>query len=74
MRNEINEIFNLKGLIAGNSGSQSGGWFRKEIKSADDFNGLKFRMPGLDGKVFAKLGASVQNIPGGELYQARWTV
>ena len=27
-------------------------------------------MPGLDGKVFAKLGASVQNIPGGELYQA----
>ena len=27
-------------------------------------------MPGLVGKVLGKLGASVQNIPGGELYQA----
>ncbi len=67
---ELGEIFNLKGMLAGNSGSQSGGWFRKEINSADDFNGLKFRMPGLGGKVLGKLGASVQNIPGGELYQA----
>ena len=66
----LGEIFNLKGMLAGNSGSQSGGWFRKEINSADDFNGLKFRMPGLGGKVLGKLGASVQNIPGGELYQA----
>ena len=70
LHDELGQIFNLKGLIAGNSGSQSGGWFRKEIKSADDFNGLKFRMPGLGGKVLGKLGASVQNIPGGELYQA----
>lgn len=70
LHDELNEIFNLKGLMAGNSGSQSGGWFRNEIASADDFNGLKFRMPGLGGKVLGKLGASVQNIPGGELYQA----
>lgn len=70
LHDELGEIFNLKGLIGGNSGSQSGGWFRKEINSAADFNGLKFRMPGLGGKVLGKLGASVQNIPGGELYQA----
>ena len=70
LHDELGEIFNMKGLLAGNSGSQSGGWFRKEMKSADDFNGLKFRMPGLGGKVLGKLGASVQNIPGGELYQA----
>jgi len=70
LHDELGEIFNMKGLLAGNSGSQSGGWFRKEIGSADDFNGLKFRMPGLGGKVLGKLGASVQNIPGGELYQA----
>ena len=70
LHDELGEIFNLKGLLAGNSGSQSGGWFRKEINSADDFNGLKFRMPGLGGQVLGKLGASVQNIPGGELYQA----
>ncbi|WP_372573105.1 TRAP transporter substrate-binding protein [Ruegeria jejuensis] len=70
LHDELGSIFNLKGLIAGNSGSQSGGWFRKEINSVDDFKGLKFRMPGLGGQVLTKLGASVQNIPGGELYQA----
>ncbi|MEM6759186.1 MAG: TRAP transporter substrate-binding protein [Pseudomonadota bacterium] len=70
LHDELGEIFNMKGMLAGNSGSQSGGWFRKEMSSAADFNGLKFRMPGLGGKVLGKLGASVQNIPGGELYQA----
>ena len=70
LHDELGAIFNLKGMLAGNSGSQSGGWFRNEISSADDFNGLKFRMPGLGGQVLGKLGASVQNIPGGELYQA----
>ena len=70
LHDELGMIFNMKGLLAGNTGSQSGGWFRKEITSADDFNGLKFRMPGLGGKVLGELGASVQNIPGGELYQA----
>ncbi|MEP4194968.1 MAG: TRAP transporter substrate-binding protein [Aliishimia sp.] len=70
LHDELGEIFNLKGLLCGNSGSQSGGWFRNEIGSAADFNGLKFRMPGLGGQVLGKMGASVQNIPGGELYQA----
>ncbi|MAI58353.1 MAG: ABC transporter substrate-binding protein, partial [Rhodobacteraceae bacterium] len=70
IHDEIGEMFNFKGLIAGNTGGQSGGWFRKEMSSADDFKGLKFRMPGLGGKALGKLGASVQNIPGGELYQA----
>ena len=70
IHDEIGQIFNFKGLLAGNSGGQSGGWFRKEMTSPDDFNGLKYRMPGLGGKVLGKLGASVQNIPGGELYQA----
>ena len=70
LHDEIGQIFGFKGLLAGNSGSQSGGWFRSEIASADDFQGLRFRMPGLGGKVLGKLGASVQNIPGGELYQA----
>lgn len=70
LHDELGSIFNLKGMLAGNSGSQSGGWFRKEINSAADFNGLKFRMPGLGGQVLGKMGASVQNIPGGELYQA----
>jgi len=67
---ELGKIFGLKSFEAGNTGAQAGGWFRKEIKSAEDFNGLKFRMPGLGGKALGKLGASVQNLPGGEVYQA----
>ncbi len=70
LHDEIGEIFGFKGFQCGNSGSQSGGWFRNEINSAADFQGLKFRMPGLGGQVLGKMGASVQNIPGGELYQA----
>lgn len=67
---ELGEEFGLVSHIAGNTGPQAGGWFRKEINSADDFNGLKFRMPGLGGKALGKLGASVQTLPGGEIYQA----
>ena len=67
---ELAEIFNLKPFMAGNTGTQGGGWFRKEINSPEDFNGLKFRMPGLGGKALGHMGVSVQNIPGSEVYQA----
>ena len=66
----LGEIFGLKSFLAGNTGTQAGGWFRKEINSPEDFNGLKFRMPGLGGKALGYLGASVQNLPGSEVYQA----
>jgi TRAP-type mannitol/chloroaromatic compound transport system substrate-binding protein len=70
LQDEIGEIFGLKTFMAGNTGTQAGGWFRKEITGPDDFNGLKFRMPGLGGKVLGNMGASVQNLPGAEVYQA----
>jgi len=67
---ELGEIFNLKSFLAGNTGSQAGGWFRQEISGPEDFQGLKFRMPGLGGKALSVMGASVQNLPGAEVYQA----
>ncbi len=70
LHSNLGEIFGLKPFIAGQTGAQGGGWFRKEIKSAADFQGLKFRMPGLGGDALSKLGASVQTIAGGEIYQA----
>ena len=70
LHDELGQIFGLKSFIAGNTGAQAGGWFAKEINGPEDFNGLKFRMPGLGGKALGKLGASVQNIPGSEVYQA----
>jgi TRAP-type mannitol/chloroaromatic compound transport system substrate-binding protein len=70
LHNELGQIFGLKSFLAGNTGPQSGGWFRQEINGPEDFQGLKFRMPGQGGEVLGKLGASVQNLPGGEVYQA----
>ncbi|MBU7321148.1 hypothetical protein KQX66_36525, partial [Paenibacillus sp. SM 69] len=70
LADDLYSIFGLKCFSAGNTGPQSGGWFRKEINSAEDFQGLKFRMPGQGGQVLGKLGASVQNLPGSEVYQA----
>ncbi len=66
----LGEIFGVKGFLAGNTSSQGGGWFRQPINSVDDFQGLKFRMPGLGAQVLSKMGASVQVLPGGEIYQA----
>ncbi len=60
--------FNVLAFPGGNTGVQMGGWFRKEIKTVDDLKGLKMRIPGFAGKVMARLGVSVTNIPGGELY------
>jgi TRAP-type mannitol/chloroaromatic compound transport system substrate-binding protein len=70
LHDELGQIFGLKSFLGGNTGAQAGGWFAKEINSPEDFNGLKFRMPGLGGKALGKLGASVQNLPGAEVYQA----
>ncbi len=70
LHHELGEIFGLKSYLAGQTGAQGGGWFRAPVQSADDFKGLKFRMPGLGGEALSKLGASVQVIPGGEIYQA----
>ncbi|MEM9601100.1 MAG: TRAP transporter substrate-binding protein [Pseudomonadota bacterium] len=66
----LGEIFGLKSFLAGNTGTQAGGWFAKEITGPEDFNGLKFRMPGLGGKALGYMGASVQNIPGSDVYQS----
>jgi TRAP-type mannitol/chloroaromatic compound transport system substrate-binding protein len=60
--------FNLKGFLAGNTGTQMFGWFRKEINSLDDLKGLKFRTPGNNAKILTKLGATVVLLAGGEIF------
>ncbi|MBK0394196.1 TRAP transporter substrate-binding protein [Ramlibacter algicola] len=63
--------YNMKSFSAGNTGTQMGGWYRKEIKTVADLKGLKMRMGGgLFGEAMAKLGVVAQNMPAGEVYQA----
>jgi TRAP-type mannitol/chloroaromatic compound transport system substrate-binding protein len=66
---EVAGEFGLKCIACGSTGVQMGGWFNKEIETADDLKGLKMRIPGLGGDVLAKLGASPVSLPGGQIYE-----
>src|SRR6201747_299344 len=68
--NEFYKKYNCISLLAGNTGCQMGGWFRKELTSVDDLKGLKFRIGGFAGRVLQKLGAVPQQIAGGDIYPA----
>jgi TRAP-type mannitol/chloroaromatic compound transport system substrate-binding protein len=56
--------------MGGNTGTQMGGWWRKEVKTVDDLKGIKMRIAGLGGTVFAPLGVVPQQIAGGDIYPA----
>jgi TRAP-type mannitol/chloroaromatic compound transport system substrate-binding protein len=68
--NEFYKKFNIYGLPCGNTGAQMGGWFRKEIKTVADLQGLKMRIGGIAGSVMQKLGVVPQQIAGGDIYPA----
>ncbi|MEM8798581.1 MAG: TRAP transporter substrate-binding protein [Pseudomonadota bacterium] len=65
---ELSAKFNIKPLMAGNTGTQMGGWYNKEINQVADFAGLRIRMPGLGGEVMSKLGATPVTKAGSEIY------
>jgi TRAP-type mannitol/chloroaromatic compound transport system substrate-binding protein len=62
--------FGCYGLPMGNTCSQMGGWFRKEINTVADLNGLKFRIGGFAGKVISRLGVVPQSLAPGDIYPA----
>jgi TRAP-type mannitol/chloroaromatic compound transport system substrate-binding protein len=61
---------NLMPFAAGCSGVQMTGWFKKEIRSVSDLKGVKMRIPGLAGRIYASLGVEVRQLPGGEIFPA----
>ena len=64
------EGYNIVSVPCGSTGAQMGGWFRKEIKTVSDLSGLKMRIAGIAGQIFAKLGVVPQQIAGGDIYPA----
>ena len=68
--NEFYHTQGVHGIPCGNTGAQMGGWFRKEINTVQDLEGLKMRIGGFAGKVLEKLGVVPQQIPGGDIYPA----
>ena len=68
---KLNEFFATQDLVympGGNTGTQMGGWFRKEINTVADLSGLKMRIAGLAGQVMEKVGVVPQQIAGGDIY------
>ena len=62
--------YNITAHPAGDTGAQMGGWFRNEIRTPADINGLKFRVSGLAGRVFQAMGAIPQQTAAGDIYPA----
>jgi TRAP-type mannitol/chloroaromatic compound transport system substrate-binding protein len=72
-RELLRDFFKDYGIInfqGGNTGTQMGGWFRKEIHAVKDLNGVKMRIGGFAGKVMQRLGLVPQQIAGGDIYPA----
>jgi TRAP-type mannitol/chloroaromatic compound transport system substrate-binding protein len=70
LMNEFLADYKITAFPGGNTGAQMGGWFRKEIKSVADLNGLKMRIAGFAGAIMQKLGVVPQQIAGGDIYPA----
>jgi TRAP-type mannitol/chloroaromatic compound transport system substrate-binding protein len=68
--NDLYKKYNTVTFLAGNTGCQMGGWFRKEINTVDDLKGLKMRIGGFAGRVMQKLGVVPQQLAGGDIYPA----
>jgi TRAP-type mannitol/chloroaromatic compound transport system substrate-binding protein len=62
--------YNIVNFPAGNTGTQMGGWFNREINKAEDFRGLKMRIPGLAGQIMKSLGVEPVSLPGSEIVAA----
>jgi TRAP-type mannitol/chloroaromatic compound transport system substrate-binding protein len=70
LMDEVYDSFGVVALPCGQTGGQMFGWFRKELKTTADFQGLKMRTAGFGGRVMAKLGVVPQQIAGGDIYPA----
>ncbi len=54
----------------GNTGTQMGGWFKREVNTVKDFQGLHMRVPGLGGKILERLGATIHSLSGDQIFVA----
>ncbi len=61
---------NVVGYFAMPMPTQPLGWFKREINSADDMKGLKYRTVGLAADLMQEMGVKVTQLPGGEIVPA----
>ncbi|MBN8971908.1 MAG: TRAP transporter substrate-binding protein [Xanthobacteraceae bacterium] len=68
LADEFFKQYKVVAVPCGNTGTQMGGWFRKEIKTVGDLSGLKMRIGGIAGQVLQKVGVVPQQLAGGDIY------
>ena len=61
---------NIVGFLSFGMPAQPLGWFKSEITDAAQLQGLKYRTVGLAADLFQSMGASVAQLPGGEIVPA----
>lgn len=61
---------NLVGFFCMPMPTQPLGWFKREVKSAEDMQGLKYRTVGLATDIMQGMGLKVTQLPGGEIVPA----
>ena len=72
-RELLREFFRGYGIVnflGGNTGTQMGGWYRKQMTGVEDIKGLKIRIAGLAGRVMERMVAVPQQIAGADVYPA----
>lgn len=67
---EFYSNYNVLSFLGGNTNIQMGGWYRKQINSVEDINGLKIRIAGIGGEILSRMGAIPQQIAGSDIYPA----
>lgn len=70
---ELYADFGVKPFMAGNTGMSMAGWFREPLTNIHDLKGLRFRMPGLGGRMYAPFGVVQRSLPPGEILQGLQT-
>ena len=62
--------YNVHVMLCGTYAPETSGWFKNEITSIADLEGLNMRFFGLGAKVMQKLGVSTSLLAGGDIYPA----
>ncbi len=70
LMDEIVGQYGVKALNCNLLAPEASGWFRKEINSPEDLNGLKMRIAGLGGRTLEKFGVSSQVLAAPDIYPA----
>lgn len=67
---DIYHQHNIHGIICGISPPEASGWFKNEIRSLEDLQGMRMRFFGLGARVMSKLGVSTQLLATGDILPA----